>query len=399
MHHDHNDSTAGARRGPVVFGGAVFGGVDLGSTRRLAVGLVLSLLAAVAQAQPLATEPPADPEADEKLPFILFDENVQLSEPGGAADVSFVVSGFNTVIPNNLIWLIRPGHGGIVALASRPIQDTAKAGEEMGAHGQAESRHPAALQVTDKATYVLDASGMLYVFRTDSTDSMRVGSGVVGSSDLAIGLSGLVYVLWGNTVAVFAEGAAQPTWSFEVAPELRPAVALAASSWGEVIVAGHGTLALAAYELAASGRFERTRGRSRTELDVGTPGGMCLAPSMILPQKTREAWADEDEFLFVTGPETGTLAALKTRTFEEVTRRDIRKEIPFVGPGRIDISNRGQIAFVDARTGVAHALRVGLTIEMLENSDVSWRILEAKPQKVRVHGGSRPDSTASPSGG
>jgi hypothetical protein len=366
---------------------------------RVAAALVLALLAAVAQAQPLATEPPADPEADEKLPFILFDENVQVSEAGGASDVSFVASGFNTVIPANLIWLIRPGQGGIVALASRPIQDTAKAGEEMGAHGKAEARHPTALQVTDTATYVLDASGMLYVFRTGGTDSVRVGSGVVGSSDVAIGLSGLVYVLWGNTVAVFEAGAPKPTWSFEVAPEQRPAVALASSSWGEVIVAGHGTLALAAYELGGSGRFERTRGRTRTELDVGTPGGMCLAPSMILPQKTREAWADEDEFLFVTGPETGTLAALKTRTFEEVARRDVRKEIPFVAPGRIDISNRGQVGFVDARSGVAHVLRVGLMIGMLENSDVSWRILEAKPQTLRIPGGSRPDSTASPSGG
>jgi hypothetical protein len=174
---------------------------------------------------------------------------------------------------------------------------------------------------------------------------------------------------------------------------------LAATSWGEVIVAGQGTLALAAYELGSSGRFERTRALERADLDVGTLGGACLAPAMILPQKSREAWADEDDFLFVTGPERGLLVALKTSTFTEVARRDVRKEVPFAAPGRIDISNRGQVGFVDVRSGAAHALRVGLIIDMLENSDVSWRILEAKPQTLRIQGGSRPDSTLSPSGG
>jgi len=50
--------------------------------------------------------------------------------------------------------------------------------------------------------------------------------------------------------------------------------------------------------------------------------------------------------------------------------------VPALAPGRIDVSNRGQIAVADVASGAAYALPARLLAHMLEPAKVRWRSID-----------------------
>jgi len=348
--------------------------------RRLAAALAVAglLVAGGLRSQELSPE-------DEAI--ILFSERVQVAADGKATDISFQSTGLEIIQPNDMVWIADPTAAGIQAVASKPIKETAKAGETMGRRGENIFRHTAALDVGPEQVVALSESGLLVTSRGGVADSAQVGRGIARSMDIDLSSAGLIYVLWGDTVSVYGMPPAAPLWRFGLEKDVLPAVALASSAAGEVFVAGRGSIAVAAYGLDASGRFRRTRGASAADLKLRAVGGLEVSPFMLLPVKDSEYWVDQDRFVFVTDSETGALLALERSDLKLVSRWDVRSELPGAAPGRLDVSNRGQIAYVDMRSGAAWVLPTRVTVAMVSGA-AKIRKRTLNPQSTaRVEGG------------
>ena len=50
--------------------------------------------------------------------------------------------------------------------------------------------------------------------------------------------------------------------------------------------------------------------------------------------------------------------------------------MPGAAPGRLDISNRGQIAFADPESGLAYALPARVLGSLVEPATIRWRTIE-----------------------
>lgn len=340
---------------------------------------VLGVAAAFAQA----------PEPTEEEKLIMFDEVVQVAAAGRALDVSFPTTGHDVVRPTSMVWIADPTQTGIRAIASRPIPETAKAGEFLGSRGEQFVRDTAALDVGPGSAVTLSERGRLVVVQAAGTDSADVARSVslATAMDLDVSLTGLVAVLWGKRVAVYADVGSAPLWTFELDEDLQPAVAIAAGSMGDLFVAGRGTIAVAAYELDAGGQFRRTRVLHAADLELESPGGIVVTPFMLLPIPGREGWVDQDRFVIVSDTSKGELVVVERSDFKFVGRFNLRQELPEMAPGRLDVSNRGQIALVDARTAEAYVLPTRVTATMVQDADFRWRILEPQQRVFRVQGG------------
>ena len=346
------------------------------------LGLLLALPVVGQEPQPPTL---SDAEVQE---FVLFDEMVQVAADGRALDVSFAQGGFDVVTPSSIVWTLDPTAPGVWAMASRPIQDTAKAGERMGQLGGTAVRQGAALHVRagQEGTYVLTPGGALLLLRDGKVDSTQAGATFAASADVDANASGVVAVLWGREVLVYVAVPGAPLWRFNLEEDLLPAVGVAMGAAGEVVVAGRGAVAVAVYELDSEGQFRRRRVANAADLQLQALGGMELTPYMLLPEKGREGWVDQDRFVVLCDAEAGTLVALKRRDLQPLGRWDLRALLPGMAPGRLDVSNRGQIAIMDSRSGAAYVFPASVTLAMVAPDVPRWRNLEPK-RSFRVQGG------------
>jgi hypothetical protein len=314
-------------------------------------------------------------------------EPLELPLPGRAADVSFLATSRNIVQAADIAWCAASETKVLVAVASRPIPETAAPGEEIGRRGAGLLHDPVALHVNPAGQFVLDADHRLVILRSGWTDSVALAPFRGSGRDVVVGTSGLVYVLAGDEVRVFLDPPGpEPLWTLPVPQALRPAVAIAVTSGGRVLVAGQGSSALAVFDLDPKGGFRQVASRAGRDLGIGRPAGVAVNPTMILTEATREGWVQEDRFVLLSDAGLGALAVAEASTLEPIGRCAVGDELPGVVPGRIDISNRGQIACVDPRSGKAYTLPARVLVDLLGGAALRWRSLLS-------------DSTAAESGG
>lgn len=325
-----------------------------------------------------------NPQADE--PQVVFDEIVQVAAAGKALDVAFANHDLEIVQPTKVVWIADPTQDGVEARASQPIQGTAKAGAHMGRRGPHVLRNTAAVAASSSGIFALSESGRLTVVGASNIDSLQVGGSLATAIDVDVNVNGLIFVLWGSRVEVFTTPPRAPLWSFALEDDIQPAVALAASAAGEVFVVGQGSRALGVYELSSNGRYERKASADAASLDLEAPGGVAVTPFMLLPVPEREGWSDRDRFVLISDSATGSLVALDRTDLSFVGRWDLREKNPAASPGRLAVSNRGQIAYVDQRAAEAWVLPTSVMASLVSGADFRWRILNPDAP-IRVQGG------------
>jgi hypothetical protein len=332
----------------------------------------------------------ATAESDSTAQPVIVWEKVTPLAGGRVADVAFSTPGLNIVEPVEMAWLLDVSAATLIAVASKPILGTAEAGEELGRRGAGLLRAPVAFFPAPAAQYVLEGDGRLLVLRSGWVDSLWTGTPPAGTAgDVAVGPGGLVYVLCGGEVHVYADGASTtPLLSIALAPKLLPAAAIALSARGDLVVAGTGQLALAVYAQDESGRFQLLRQRAARELGVERPGGVALTPALLLPYERREGWVTRDRFTILSDTASRRLLAFETATLEPLGTCDVSTEVAGASPARIDVSNRGQIAFVDAATGAAYALPARVLGRLIEGATIRWRTIV--PDSAATSGGGSP---------
>jgi hypothetical protein len=326
-----------------------------------------------------AAQAPQPASADSTPKSVIVWRNVTpLSSSGKVVDVAFTNPGLNVISPGEMVWLLDATTRGLVAVASKPIVGTASAGEEMGRRGTGTLRAPSALFAGASTQYVIEQDGRLVILRSGWVDSLDVGKGALGAErDLAVGAGGLVFVLLGSEIRVYADPPGQaPILSLRLNPKQLPATAIALSARGDLYVAGTGALALAVYELDSSGQFRMTRSRSARELGIQRLAGVALTPALLLPYETREGWIAQDRFTVVSDAARRRLLALESATLAPLGSCDLESEVPGAAPGRLDISNRGQIAFADPESGLAYALPARVLGSLVEPATIRWRTIE-----------------------
>lgn len=351
--------------------------------RRLMLLLPLCLLVAF----PLGAQNESGPTTSDE--DILFNEIVPIAGSGGARDVSYAQGNLEVVKMNRVVWVLDPRVAGLHALACRPIPETAKAGESLGWLGEQVLGGAEAVHVRDgdEGALVLTSQGTLIRLAGGTVDSMRVATGLVTAADLDANPSGLLAILWGMQVHVFADFGRVPLADFTLEDDLGPAVGIAVSARGDVVVAGRGSTAVAVYDLAADGRFRRGRSKTAADLKLHSVGGVEVTPFMVLPAQGREGWVDQDRFVMLSDVEGGTLMTLESSDLSPTGRWDLRGQLPGVAPGRFDVSNRGQIALVDQRSGEGQVLPTAVMISMVQGvMGIRWRVLEAS-RTFHVQGG------------
>lgn len=312
-------------------------------------------------------------------PIIVWRTAVPLLRTGKVMDVGFANPGLNIIAPGEMAWLLDAASGGLVAVAAKPIAGTAAAGEEMGRRGTGLLRSPVAFYAGFGVQHVLEQGGRLVVLRSGWVDSLDAGAGATGPErDIVVGPGGLIYVLAGSEVRVFADPPSPvPLITIHLAPKLLPVTAIALSCAGDLYVAGTGQLALGVYAMDSTGQFRLTRSRTARELGVEHVGGVALNPALLLPYETREGWVAQDRFTILADTARQRLVALESATLAPLGSCDLAAEVPGASPGRLDVSNRGQIAFADPASGIAYALPARVFGSLIESATIRWRSIES----------------------
>ena len=346
--------------------------------------LAAVVAASGARAQPGPAAPPATRDSAQAR-VVFWPEVTTLVEAGRVRDVAFLNSGLNIVSAVEMAWCADAQSRTLVAVATKPIAGTAEAGEEMGRRAEGALVDPAAIYASAAGVLVLGQDARLLAFRSGWTDTLDLGPANGPARDLAVGPSGLVYILLGNEVRVFSDPPrGKPLWTIPAPASLGSVVGMAASARGDIYLAGDRALAI--LELDAKGAWKPTRSRTLSELGVGSIGGLALTPALLVPLERREGWSGRDRFLLLSDPGKPAVLALEAATLETVGRIDLAAELPGAVPGRLDISNRAQIAIVDPESGRALALPARLFARLIEGAKIRWRTIE-------------PDSTAAGSSG
>jgi hypothetical protein len=328
---------------------------------------------AAAGAQPAPHEAGESDQPVKK--FVVWNEITLLPSVRGGVDVAFMAMGRNIVNPVEMVWVLESG-GELAAVAAKSIDGTATAGEEMGRRGRGVLRGPRAVDVCQRGSYVLETGDRLVVMRSAQIDSLQLTPGPDGVRDLAVGANGLLYVLLGSELRVYADPpTGAPIWIAPIDPDVLPAAALAVSNRGEIYVAGQGQQALAVYDLDGRGRLQRARGAAARALGVGGAAGVALTPALLLPLDEREGWPREDQFVLLADPGGRAILALDPASLKPVGRWDLGTTLPDAAPGRLAVSNRGQVAFVDPATGKAWTLPARILADLVQSAEFPWRDL------------------------
>ena len=345
-------------------------------TALVAAGLLWSAAPHPSAAQPGSR---SQAELDSLNRAVLWNDIVSLQPAGRIADVAFTSVGRNIVTPIEMVWALADSTHELVAIAARPIQGTADAGEEMGRRGAAILRAPVAMHSAQSGSYVLQADGHLVVLRSGAAaDSIDLGLAAGTARDVCVSTGGLVYVLTRDDVRVYTDPPARaPVWKFALPAALGSGVAFSVSTRGEVFVLGEGKQALAMFDLDATGTYRLVRGVTPAQLGLGRAAGIAVVPSLLLPVEGREGWVNEDRFVAVTDREKRALLVLDAGTLKVLGRVDLAKDAPGLEPGRIDISTRGQVAVVDARTQRGYSLPTRLLAVAMDTAPVKWRRIGA----------------------
>jgi hypothetical protein len=341
-------------------------------------------------------QPPAGPGAEAGAPpsekkVIVWSEVTPLRD-SAAVDVCFPAYGLNIVNPAELVWNLDRAAREMIAVASKPITGTAESGEEMGRRGGGVLRQPVALATSGLGSFVLEGDGRVWIFRSGWVDSLDLGPASAPVVDLAVGSTGLLYVLRGREVLVLADLMdPKPLWTIPLPAALAPAVALTTSARGDVFVLGRGLTALVVFALDSRGVHRVVRERQARALRLASPGGLALSPAMLLPIVGREGWVGQDRFLVVTDGEAAGLVVLDAATFDVLGRHPLAGEAPGFVPGRVDVSNRGQIAVAAAGGGRSYAFPTRVLAGILDAAGapgIHWRTIE--PDSVHQAGDAGP---------
>jgi hypothetical protein len=337
-------------------------------------GLLCLLLSVAGPTRALAA---GDAAADSlhKL-VVVWPDVTMLVEDGQVRDVAFAASGLNIVNAGEMAWCADVKSHSLIAVATKPIAGTAAAGEEMGRAGAEAIEDPAALYVGASEQFILETEPQLVILHAGTAETTALDPVSGPERDVVVGATGLIYVLLGNEIRVLTNppGPA-PLWTVPVPRRLAPAVAIAVSARGELVVAGRGAIALAKYELDASGTFHQIASRSAQELGVEQPSGVAITPALLIELAGREGWVARDRFVLVGDAKRAGIVALETSTLEPVGRVDLAGELPGLVPGRFDVSNRAQIAMVDDASGRALALPARLFADLVDKATIRWKTL------------------------
>lgn len=354
------------------------------------------LLAAVCAAVTAASLAPApvraqggaqsQAEVDSLNRAVLWNDVVSLGAAGRVADVAFTSVGRNIVTPVEMVWALADSVPELVAIAARPIMGTAEAGEEMGRRGGHVLRAPVAMHSAPGGSYVLQADGRLVVLRAGAAlDSVDLHVAPGEARDVCVSTGGLVYVLLRKEVRVYADPpAGAPVWTFALPAALAPGMAFSVSTRGEVFVVGGGKQVLAMFDLDAGGKYRLVRSATAAQLGAARPEGIMVIPALLLPVEGREGWVTEDRFVAVSDRDRRALLVLDAATLKVVGRTDLAREAPGLEPGRIDISNRGQVAVVDARTSRGYSLPTRMLATAMDTAPVKWRRIGAVGDSTRT---------------
>ncbi len=328
-------------------------------------------------AAPAAATAP-DPEAvrqDSLNRAVVWNGVVRCATLSQVNDVAFTAVGRNIVTSVDILWALADSTHDLVAVAARPIKGTADAGEEMGRRGAALLHAPVALHVGTSGTFVLEKNGRLVMFRSGTVvDSVALAMPAGTPRDVFVSTAGLVYILSTTEVRVFGDPpGATPLWTIALPPALVPAVACAVSSRGEVFVAGEGKTGLAVYDLAPTGAYRMLRQATRVALGIDRIAGVSLLPALLLPIEGREGWVSEDRYLLLSDRGKRTLVTVDVPTLHVVGSADLAIEAPGLVPGRLDVSNRGQVAVAGAANGPAYSLPTRILASTLTDAPIRWR--------------------------
>lgn len=341
------------------------------------LGMSFAFAVALAQesAHPHSEAAPATADPDNQ--HIFWTDAARLEGPEHAVDVAFQATGRNIINPVEAAWVVDAARGDLVVAASKPIRETADAGDFLGRRGVGTLRQPMALHVTQTGRYVLEQAGRVVVQRGGDgavTDSFQLRPGRGPFQDLTVSLAGLVYVLTAEEVRIYADPILEPPlWRIDLPASLTPAIAIAASARGEVFVAGRGRDVVAVYDIDPAGLYTQRRSLRAKDAGIGDAGGMALVPMLLLPVDTREGWFEEDRFLFLSDRAQGRIVSVETKTLAVLGSWDVRSRVEAAQPGRMDVSNRGQIAFADAVSGAAYTLPAPVVASLVENAKIRWR--------------------------
>jgi len=360
-------------------------------SRSVRITLLVAACAAVAASSrgpaPAVAQSGAQSQAelDSLNRAVLWNDIVAFRAAGRVADVAFTSVGRNIVTPVEMVWALADSTHELVALAARPIQGTAEAGEEMGRRGGKVLRAPVAMHSAPSGSYVLQADGRLVVLRSGAAlDSVDLHLKPGTARDVCVSAGGLIYVLTRDDVRVYTDPPGAPVWTFALPAALVPGVAFSVSTRGEVFVTGGGKQVLGLFDLDATGKYRLVRAATAAQLGAARPAGIMVVPALLLPVEGREGWVTEDRFVAVTDRDKRALLVLDAGTLKVVGRTDLTREAPGLDPGRIDISNRGQVAVVDARTSRGYSLPTRILASAMDTAPVKWRRIGAVGDSTRA---------------
>ena len=92
-------------------------------------------------------------------------------------------------------------------------------------------------------------------------------------------------------------------------------------------------------------------------------------------------------FLVVTDTKAKSLLGFESKDLTKLATVPLDPIVPGLVPGRLDVSNRGQIAVVDATSGAVQALPALVLAQVIEPAKIRWRTIE--PDSV-LNGGHGP---------
>jgi hypothetical protein len=118
------------------------------------------------------------------------------------------------------------------------------------------------------------------------------------------------------------------------------------------------------------------RGKTASAMQLGEAAGVAVTPALLVPLPGREGWVGQDRFVILSDRGKPGFVALEAASLDFVGRAPLAPEVAGAVPGRMDISNRSQIAFQDPNSGRAYALPARFFAALVSKAKFRWKQLE-----------------------